>query len=187
MGQAPFAIPKAQGGVLVRDLMDPGLGVVGRQLLLHVGTLPAAGQRGDSLGFAGDLQGEGFGDGDDVKQVLHPQQGPLLLAGRRDRQQPDWAFGLAREQPGNWVRFHDDSSLLGRTGNRCAGAGAGCSVFGGRDAMQALVLIPLRIDQHGNAATAVSATHGNPKVQLLKGQIYSGSPVREYQWHCIRG
>ena len=47
------------------------------QLLLDEGTLPAAGQQGDSGGVSGDLQGEGFGDGDGPQQVLHPQQGAL--------------------------------------------------------------------------------------------------------------
>ena len=76
-----------EDGVLVHGhLPDAGLGIVGGKLLPHHLPVLAAGQQGDAAGVARQLQGEGFGDGDGLEQVLHAQKGPLAGAGRRHRQ-----------------------------------------------------------------------------------------------------
>ena len=88
-GQAPGLLPAMnEDGVLVhRHLPDAGLGVVGGELAPHHLVVLAAGQQGHAVGVPGQLQGEGFGDGDGLEQVLHAQQGALAGAGRRHRQQ----------------------------------------------------------------------------------------------------
>ena len=109
-GQAPglFA-PVDEDGVLVHGhLLDAGLGVVGGQLAPDHLPVQAAGQQGNAVGGAGQLQGEGFGDGDGLEQVLDAQHGALAGAGRRHRQQHRGA-GLAVAQedfPGVQLQIH---------------------------------------------------------------------------------
>ena len=88
-GQPQGLLPGVdEDGVVVDgDLPDAGLGVVGGELAAHHLVVVAAGQQIHAVGVAGQLQGEGFGDGDGLEQVLHPQQGALAGAGRRHRQQ----------------------------------------------------------------------------------------------------
>ena len=82
-----LALFQAQGVLLRGHLPDAGLGVVGGELASHHLVVLAAGQQGHAVGVPGQLQGEGFGDGDGLEQVLHPQQRPLSGAPRRHRQQ----------------------------------------------------------------------------------------------------
>ena len=77
-----------EDGVLVHGhLADAGLGVVGGQLAPHHLVVLAAGQQGHAVHIGGQFQGERFGDGDGLEQVLHAQQGALARARRRHRQQ----------------------------------------------------------------------------------------------------
>ena len=73
--QAPGLLPDVdEDGVVVHGhLPDAGLGVVGGELASHHLVVLAAGQQVDAAGVAGQFQGEGFGDGDGLEQVLHPQ------------------------------------------------------------------------------------------------------------------
>ena len=87
MPQACSPFLQAQGVVLRGHILDAGLGVVGGDLAAHHPFVLAAGQQGDADGVADQFQGEGFGDGDGLEQVLHPQQGALALAGWLHRQQ----------------------------------------------------------------------------------------------------
>ena len=87
-GPGLLALRQPQRVVLRGDLVDPGLGVEGAHLLLDEGTLAAAGQQGDAGGVPGQLQGEGFGDGDGTQEALHPRQGAAPGALRRDGDQP---------------------------------------------------------------------------------------------------
>ena len=88
-GQAPglLAHVDEDGVVVHRHLPDAGLGVVGGELAPHHPVIVAAGQQGHAAGVPGQLQGERFGDGDGLEQVLHAQQGPLAGSGRRHRQE----------------------------------------------------------------------------------------------------
>ena len=81
----------AQGVVAGVDRLDAGLGVVGRELASHHPVVEAAGHQRHPVHVPGQLQGEGFGHGDGLEQVLHAQQGALPGPGRRHRQQ-DGAF-----------------------------------------------------------------------------------------------
>ena len=82
----PRLLPPSQpqGVFFQGDIVHPGLGVVNAQLLADEGALPAPDQQGDPARVPGDLQREGFGDGDGAQQVLHAQHGTLPRAGRRD-------------------------------------------------------------------------------------------------------
>ena len=82
-----LAVSQAQGVLLRRDFADAGLGVVGGDLAPHHPVVLAAGQQGHAVHVPGDLQGEGFGDGDGLEQVLHAQERALPGPGRRHRQQ----------------------------------------------------------------------------------------------------
>ena len=88
-GQAPGLLsPVDEDGVVVDGyLPDAGLGVVGGELLPDHLVVLAAGQQGHAVHVPGQLQGEGFGYGDGLEQVLHAQERPLPGAGRRHRQQ----------------------------------------------------------------------------------------------------
>ena len=88
-GQAPGLLAHVdEDGVVVHGhLPDAGLGVVGGELVPHHLVVVAAGQQVHAVGVAGQFQGERFGDGDGLEQVLHPQQGALAGARRRHRQQ----------------------------------------------------------------------------------------------------
>ena len=97
MYQACSPSARRSGSSSGEDLVHPGLGIVGAQLLLDEGTFPAAGQQGDHGGVTGDFQGEGFGDGDGAQQVLHSQQRALPGALRGDGHQPVFGLGLAAE------------------------------------------------------------------------------------------
>ena len=63
------------------------VGVVGRELAAHHLGVEAAGHQGHAVHVPGQLQGEGFGDGDGLEQVLDAQQGALPGPWRRHRQQ----------------------------------------------------------------------------------------------------
>ena len=77
-----------EDGVLVHGhLSDAGLGIVGGQLAPHHLVVLAAGQQGHTVHVPGQFQGEGFGDGNGLEQVLHAQQGALPGARRRNRQE----------------------------------------------------------------------------------------------------
>ena len=95
-GQLPgqLALPAAHGVVLGGHLADAGLGVVGGKLLLDHPVVLAAGQQGDAVHVPGQLQREGFGDGDGLEQVLHAQQGALAGAVGRHRHQGRGLLGL---------------------------------------------------------------------------------------------
>ncbi len=95
-GQAPSQLPlaAAHGVVVGGHFADASLGVVGGQLLLDHPVVHAAGQQGDAVHVPGQFQGEGFGDGDGLEQVLHAQQGALAGAVRRDRHQGRGLLGL---------------------------------------------------------------------------------------------
>ena len=90
---APCLLPlsEAQRIVVIVHLSYAGLGVVGRELASHHLVVEAAGHQGHAVHVPGQLQGEGFGDGDGLEQVLDAQKGALPRPGRRDRQQ-DGAF-----------------------------------------------------------------------------------------------
>ena len=73
--------------VVGANLLDAGLGVVGRELAAHHLGVEAAGHQGHAVHVPGQLQGEWFGDGDGLEQVLDSQQGALAGPWRRHRQQ----------------------------------------------------------------------------------------------------
>ena len=77
--------------VVGANLLDAGLGVVGRELAAHHLGVEAAGHERHAVHVPGQLQGEGFGDGDGLEQVLDAEQGALPGPWRRHRQQ-DGAF-----------------------------------------------------------------------------------------------
>ena len=95
-GHAPGPLTLVdEDGVLVhRHLPDTGLGVVGGELAPHHLVVLAAGQQGHAVHVGSQFQGEGFGDGDGLEQVLHPQERALAGARRRHRQQRRGAFPL---------------------------------------------------------------------------------------------
>ena len=86
-GPRLLAFFEAQGVVVGVDLLYPGLGVVGGELGSHHPVVEAAGHQDHAVHVPRQLQGEGFGDGDGLKQVLDAEQGALPRPGRRHRQQ----------------------------------------------------------------------------------------------------
>ena len=80
-------VPESQGVFAGVHPLDAGLGVVGGELAAHHLVIEAASHEGHAVDVPGQLQGEGFGDGDGAEQVLDAQQGALTRAGRRHRQQ----------------------------------------------------------------------------------------------------
>ena len=92
-GHAPRLLPlaRAQGVVVGANLLDAGLGVVGGELAAHHLVVEAAGHQGHAVHVPGQLQGEGFRNGDGLEEVLDAQQGALAGPWRRHRQQ-DGAF-----------------------------------------------------------------------------------------------
>ena len=78
-GHAPRLLPlaRAQGVFLRVKPLDAGLGVVGGQLAAHHGGVQAAGHQRHAVHVPGKLQGEGFGHGDGLEEVLHAQEGAL--------------------------------------------------------------------------------------------------------------
>ena len=115
-GQTPGLLAHVdEDGVLVHGyLPDAGLGVMGRELAAYHPVVLAAGQQGHAVGGARQLQGEGFGDGDGLEQVLHSQQGPLAGARRRHRQQHRRFLRLSlAEENVLQVRIQIDCLLMG--------------------------------------------------------------------------
>ena len=114
-GQAPGLLPGVdEDGVVVHGhLPDAGLGIVGGDLAPHHLVVLAAGQEGHAACVAGQFQGEGFGDGDGLEQVLHAQQRALAGARRRHREQHRGlpVFFLAEDNLFQ-VRFHACCLLL---------------------------------------------------------------------------
>ena len=86
-GPRLLALFEAQGVVLVVNLLYPSLGVVGGELGSHHPVVEAAGHEGHAVHVPGQLQGERFGDGDGLEEVLDAEQGALPRPGRRHRQQ----------------------------------------------------------------------------------------------------
>ena len=88
-GHAPrlLAITHAQGIVVRVHLPDAGLGIVGGELAPHHLVVEALGHEGDAVHVGGQLQGEGFGNGDGAEHVLDSQQRSLPDPWRRHRQQ----------------------------------------------------------------------------------------------------
>ena len=86
---APRLLPlaQAQGVVAGVQLPDAGLGVVGGELAPHHLVVEAAGHEGHAVHVGGQLQGEGFGNGDGAEHVLDSQQRSLPGPWRRHRQQ----------------------------------------------------------------------------------------------------
>ena len=88
-----FAFVEAQGIVVRLNPLDACLGAVGRELAAHHLVVQAAGHQHHSVHVPGQLQGEGFGHGDGLEEVLHAQQG-ALPGPRRSHGQQDGAFLL---------------------------------------------------------------------------------------------
>ena len=88
-GHAPRPLPlaQAQGVVLLVHFLYAGLGVVSGELASHHLVVQAAGHEGHAVHIGGQLQGEGFGNGDGAEHVLHAQQRALPGPGWRHRQQ----------------------------------------------------------------------------------------------------
>ena len=82
-----LAVAHHQRVAFRRHLADARLGVVGGHLAAHHPVVLAAGHERHAVAGTGQFQGEGFGDGDGLEQVLHSQQGALSGPGRRHRQQ----------------------------------------------------------------------------------------------------
>ena len=95
-----LSLARAQRIVVGANLLDAGLGVVGRELAAHHLGVEAAGHERHAVHVSGQLQGEWFGDGDGLEQVLDAEQGALAGPGRRHRQQLGDLPGVApRPQP----------------------------------------------------------------------------------------
>ena len=108
--ERPRLLPlaRAQGVVLGVNLLDAGLGVVGGELAAHHLVVQAAGHQGHAVHVPGQLQGEGFGDGDGLEQVLDAQQGALPGPRRRHRQQDGTLlFFVAAKQDVLRVQLHE--------------------------------------------------------------------------------
>ena len=102
-------LAQAQGVVPGGNLLYLGLGVAGGDLAAHHLVLEAAGHEGHAVRVPGQLQGEGFGDGDGAEHVLDSQEGALPRPRRRHRQQHRGFFALVVHQPTYRVQFHLDS------------------------------------------------------------------------------
>ena len=68
-----LVLAQAQGVVLGLNLVDMGLGVAGGDLAAHHLVVEAAGHQRHAVHVPGQLQGEGFGDGDGAEHVLDSQ------------------------------------------------------------------------------------------------------------------
>ena len=97
---------QAQGVVLGGNLLYLGLGVAGGDLGAHHLVVQAAGQERYAVHVPGQLQGEGFGDGDGAEHVLDSQERSLPRPGRRHRQQQRGFLSLVVQQPLDGVHFH---------------------------------------------------------------------------------
>ena len=109
-GHAPRLLPlaRAQGVVVGANLLDAGLGVVGGELAAHHLVVEAAGHQGHAVHVPGQLQGEGFGNGDGLEQVLDAQQGALAGPWRRHRQQDGTLLSfVAAKQDVLRVQLHE--------------------------------------------------------------------------------
>ena len=76
-GPRLLVLVQTQGVVLGGNLVDLGLGVAGGDLAAHHLVVQAAGQESHAVRVPGQLQGEGFGDGDGAEEVLPAQEGAL--------------------------------------------------------------------------------------------------------------
>ena len=65
---------------------------MGGELAPHHLVVLATGHERHAVHVPGQLQGEGFRDGDGLEQVLHAQKRPLAGAGRRHRQERGGRF-----------------------------------------------------------------------------------------------
>ena len=101
-----LALVQAQGVVLGGNLLYLGLRVAGGDLAAHHLVLQAAGQQRHAVHVPGQLQGEGFGDGDGAEHVLDSQQRALPRPGGRHRQQHRGFSILVVQQPLDRVQLH---------------------------------------------------------------------------------
>ena len=109
-GDRPRLLPlaRAQGVVLGVNLLDAGLGVVGGDLAAHHLVVEAAGHERHAVHVPGQLQGEGFGDGDGLEEVLDAEQGALPGPWRRHRQQDGTLLSfVAAKQDVLRVQLHE--------------------------------------------------------------------------------
>ena len=98
---------EAQGVAVRVQLLDAGLGVVGRQLAAHHPVAQAAGHEGHAVHVPGQLQGEGLRHRNGLEQVLDAQQGALPRPGRRHRQQHGaFVFAIGSEKEFLRVQLH---------------------------------------------------------------------------------
>ena len=111
-----LALVQAQGVVPGGNLLYLGLGVAGGYLAPHHLVLQAAGQEDHAVRVPGQLQGEGFGDGDRAEHVLDSQQRALPGPGGRHRQQHRGFSVLVVQQPLCGVEFHLGCSFRYRFG-----------------------------------------------------------------------
>ena len=113
-GHAPrlFLLAHAQGVVLRVNRLDAGLGVVGGELAPHHPVVQAAGHQRHAVHVPGKLQGEGFGDGDGLEEVLHSQERALPGSRRRHGQQDGLLLGVVSEQQVLRVQLHGCYSFL---------------------------------------------------------------------------
>ena len=102
-----FTLRQPQGVVVGGHGRDAGLWVAGGDLAPYHLVVQAAGQKGDAARVPGQFQGEGFGDGDGGQQVLHPQQGALAAAGRRDGQEDRRLLPVAAQEDAPDADTHD--------------------------------------------------------------------------------
>ena len=104
-GQAPglLALGETQRILLIGELLDAGLGVVGGDLAAHYLAVAAAGEQGDTVAVAGQFKREGLGHGDRLEEVLDAEEGALARAGRGDGEEdrgPGVGFGERVESHG---------------------------------------------------------------------------------------
>ena len=84
---------EAQGVLRLGHRLDAGLGVMGADLAAHDLLVVAAGHEGDAIHVAREFEGEGFGDGDRLEQVLDAEQG-AFPGSRRRYGEEDGRLGL---------------------------------------------------------------------------------------------
>ena len=86
---------------------------MGGELAAHHLVVEAASHQGHAVHVPGQLQGEGFGDGYGLEEVLDAQQGALPGPWRRHRQQDGTLlFFVAAKQDVLRVQLHRVSSFL---------------------------------------------------------------------------
>ena len=108
-GPRLLSLAQPERVVLRWELADARLGVVGGDLPSHHLVVEATGHQPHAVHVPGQLQGEGFGDGDGLEQVLHAEQRALAGPGRRDRQQDGLLLGVVSKQDVLRVQLHGSS------------------------------------------------------------------------------